>query len=228
MRTGLRGLYVITDATLQPPDALTDRVIRAIEGGAALVQYRDKSTDHDLRLRQARELAAACRARGALLIINDDIGLAAESGAHGVHLGRDDPGPEEARRRLGTEAVVGASCYDQWSRACDAAAKGVDYIAFGRFFRSRTKPGAAQASLDLIRRARQQWAIPVAAIGGITPQNGGQLVEAGADMLAVVQGVFAAPDCRQATAAYAALFEGGEPREALTNPSSRGVRGRSR
>jgi thiamine-phosphate pyrophosphorylase len=220
MWTRLRGLYAITDAALQPPGQLTARVIQAIEGGAALVQYRDKSTDHGLRLRQARELAQECRRRGALLIINDDVQLAADSGAHGVHLGRDDPDPDEARKRLGDEAVVGVSCYDQWSRAREAAAKGVDYIAFGRFFASRTKPLAAQANLDLVRRARRQYAIPIAAIGGITPQNGRRLVEAGADMLAVVRGVFAAADCRQAAAAYAALFEHTEA--AAARFSSRG------
>jgi thiamine-phosphate pyrophosphorylase len=99
------------------------------------------------------------------------------------------------------------SCYDQWARALQAAEQGANYIAFGRFFPSRTKPQAVQANLDLIRRAKQQLAVPVAAIGGITPQNGVQLVAAGADMLAVVQGVFAAADIRQAARAYAALFD---------------------
>ena len=203
----LSGLYAITDAALQQPEQLPERVARAIDGGARLVQYRDKSGDRAARLHQARVLAEVCRARGALLIINDDAQLAADSGADGVHLGRDDGDPTAARRRLGAGAIIGVSCYDQWPRALQAAEQGVDYIAFGRFFASRTKPQAVQASLDLIRRAKQQLALPVAAIGGITPHNGAQLVAAGADMLAVVQGVFAAADIGQAARAYAALFD---------------------
>ncbi len=203
----MRGLYVITDAALQPPERLTVRVGAAIEGGAALVQYRDKSADRALRLRQARALAELCRAHGVTFIINDDIQLAADSGADGVHLGRDDSEPDEARRRLGEQAIIGVSCYNRWPRARQAAEQGADYIAFGRFFPSHTKPQAVRASLDLIRRAKQQLGTPVAAIGGITPQNGAELVDAGADMLAVVQGVFAAEDVRQAAAAYAALLQ---------------------
>jgi thiamine-phosphate pyrophosphorylase len=203
----LSGLYAITDAALQQPEQLPERVARAIDGGARLVQYRDKSGDRAARLHQARALAEVCRARGALLIINDDTQLAADSGADGVHLGRDDGDPTAARRRLGAGAIIGVSCYDQWPRALQAAEQGADYIAFGRFFASRTKPQAVQASLDLIRRAKQQLALPVAAIGGITPHNGAQLVAAGADMLAVVQGVFAAADIGQAARAYAALFD---------------------
>jgi thiamine-phosphate pyrophosphorylase len=203
----LSGLYAITDAALQEPEQLPERVARAIDGGARLVQYRDKSGDRAARLHQARVLAELCRARGALLIINDDAQLAADSGADGVHLGRDDGDPAAARRRLGAGAIIGVSCYDQWPRALQAVEQGADYIAFGRFFPSRTKPQAVQASLDLIRRAKQQLALPVAAIGGITAHNGAQLVAAGADMLAVVQGVFAAADIRQAASAYAALFD---------------------
>lgn len=203
----LSGLYAITDAALQDPDQLPERVAQAIDGGARLVQYRDKSGDRAGRLRQARMLAELCRARGALLIVNDDTELAADSGADGVHLGRDDDAPAAARRRLGPRAVIGVSCYDQWERALEAVEQGADYVAFGRFYPSRTKPQAVQASLDLIRRAKQQLAVPVAAIGGITAQNGAQLVDAGADMLAVVRGVFAAADIRQAASAYAALFD---------------------
>jgi thiamine-phosphate pyrophosphorylase len=206
MSARLSGLYVVTDATLQPPDELIRRVELAIDGGAALVQYRDKSTDAARRLRQAHALAALCRTRDVALIINDDVQLALDSGADGVHLGREDAAPAEARQRLGPGRLIGVSCYAQWPRAREAIAQGADYIAFGRYFASRTKPLAEQANLDLIRRAKRQLPLPVAAIGGITPDNGAALIEAGADMLAVVQGVFAAEDCRQAARAYAALF----------------------
>ena len=207
-RNELRGLYAITDASLQPHGKLLERAALAIDGGAAILQYRDKDSDPALRLREARGLAELCRTRGATLIINDDVQLAADSGAHGVHLGKDDADPADARRRLGDRAIIGVSCYNQWDRARRAAAEGADYVAFGRFFPSRTKPAAVQADVALITRARQEPGLPVVAIGGITPDNGRQLVEAGADMLAVVQGVFAAADVRQAAAAYAALFAG--------------------
>lgn len=202
----LRGLYAITDASLQAPQQLTERVSLAIAGGAALIQYRDKASAAAVRVRQARALAGLCREHGIPLIINDDIALAAECGAQGVHLGKDDPDPASARRLLGQQAIIGVSCYNQWARAQWAAEQDVDYIAFGRFFTSRTKPDAVQAGLDLIRHAKQQWSLPVAAIGGITPKNGMPLIEAGADLLAVVHGVFAAPDIRAAAAAYARLF----------------------
>lgn len=205
-RARLRGLYVITDAGLQPPNQLTARAAAAIEGGARLLQYRDKSAHRAQRLQQAGELAALCRDTGATLIINDDAQLAAEVGAHGVHLGREDSEPGEARRLLGSGAIIGVSCYNQWSRAVQAAAAGADYIAFGRFFPSRTKPDAVQAEPGLITRASRELGLPVAAIGGITATNGVALIAAGADMLAVVRGVFGSEDVRQAAARYTALF----------------------
>ena len=202
----LCGLYAITDAALQPPGQLLEHVMFAIDGGAKLIQYRDKSGDALFRLRQATELAEACRTRQIALIINDDIELAAECGAQGVHLGKDDTDPETARRLLGDEAILGVSCYDQLSLARRAAEAGADYIAFGRFFPSRTKPDAVQANPALIRQAKDTLAVPVAAIGGITPLNAGTLIDAGADMLAVIHGVFGQPDIREAASAYARLF----------------------
>lgn len=202
-----RGLYAITDAGLQSPDALGERVAQAIEGGAVLIQYRDKSADHALRRRQAGELTALCAARGVALLINDDVALAADVGAGGVHLGRNDADPAEARRVLGDTALIGVSCYNAWRRAQAAADAGADYVAFGRFFPSHTKPQAAQAELDLLRRAKQQLRLSVAAIGGITPDNGASLIEAGADLLAVVHGVFGQADVAAAARRYAGLFD---------------------
>ena len=202
----LNGLYAITDARLQRPDQLTERVRQAIDGGARLIQYRDKSADAVFRLRQANALADLCRERGVALIINDDVELAAECGAQGVHLGENDADPQTARRLLGDSAIIGVSCYNRLPLALQAANQGADYIAFGRFFPSRTKPKAVQASLDLIRMARQQLSLPLAAIGGITAHNAAALLDAGVAMLAVVHGVFGAADIRHAAAAYAALF----------------------
>jgi len=202
----LNGLYAITDARLQRPDQLTERVRQAIEGGARLIQYRDKSADAVFRLRQSNALADLCREHGVALIINDDVELAAECGAQGVHLGENDADPQTARLLLGDNAIIGVSCYNRLPLALHAANQGADYIAFGRFFPSRTKPKAVQASLDLIRMARQQISLPVAAIGGITAHNAAALLDAGVTMLAVVHGVFGAADIRQAAVTYAALF----------------------
>jgi thiamine-phosphate pyrophosphorylase len=178
----------------------------AIDGGAALVQYRDKSDNHRLRLQQAKALAELCHARGVPLIINDDVELAGDCGAQGVHLGRDDADARAARSLLGAEAIIGVSCYNDLSLARRAAESGADYIAFGRFFPSQTKPGAVPAGPDLIHQAKQELSLPVAAIGGITPDNAGQLIDAGADMLAVVNGIFAAADIQRAAADYSVFF----------------------
>ena len=223
----LRGLYAITDATLQAPGQLAVSVSLAIDGGAALVQYRDKSDNYRLRLQQAKALADLCRDRGVPLIVNDDVELAGNCGAQGVHLGRDDADLRSARRLLGNEAIIGVSCYDKLSLARQAAESGADYVAFGRFFPSRTKPGAVQASPDLIRNARQELSLPVAAIGGITPDNAGQLIEAGADMLAVVNGIFAATDIQRAAKDFSVLFERSPEitKESLIIPSLRAQRG---
>jgi thiamine-phosphate pyrophosphorylase len=206
-RPELRGLYAITDSSLQPPEKLLQRVDAAIDGGARLIQYRDKHSDQTVRRRQAAELAELCDRRGISLIINDDVQLALECGARGVHLGRDDCDITTARTRLGAEAIIGLSCYNQWPTALRAVAAGADYIAFGRFFPSRTKPEAVAANIELLTQASSSFEVPVAAIGGITPENGAQLVHAGADLLAVIHGVFGQPDVRAAARAYNRLFD---------------------
>ena len=139
-------------------------------------------------------------------LINDDIHLAATIEAAGVHLGRDDADTVTARAALGPHAIIGVSCYNELARAQAAQDAGADYVAFGRFFPSRTKPQALEAAPELLRAARGALKIPVVAIGGITPENGGVLIEAGADALAVIEGVFGLADVRAAAARYAALF----------------------
>ena len=206
MTSRLRGLYAITDASLQPVEQLVTHVQMAIQGGASLVQYRDKSSPQPLRLQQARGLASLCKQHNIPLLINDDVELALASGAAGVHLGKDDLDASSARQRLGGEALIGVSCYNQWALAEAAATQPVDYIAFGRFFPSQTKADAVQADSRLIHRAKQQLQLPVAVIGGITAANATALVDAGADMLAVVQAVFGVKDIRRAAKEFAALY----------------------
>ncbi len=206
MTPRLRGLYAIADTAYLDDARLAGAVEQAIAGGARVVQYRDKRNDAATRLRQTQALSRLCRERRVIFLVNDDVSLAKESGADGVHLGRDDLPLSEARAQLGADKLIGVSCYNELGRALAAGKQGADYVAFGSFFPSRTKPQAVCASLDLLRTARAQLKIPIVAIGGITPENGADLIRAGADMLAVIEGVFGQPDVRAAARRYANLF----------------------
>lgn len=203
----IRGLYAIADTEYLPSTKLPAAVEHAIQGGARLIQYRDKKGDRATRRGQAEELARLCRRHGVPLIVNDDVDLAADSDADGVHLGRDDAPVAGARRRLGPRAVIGVSCYNELERALAAESQGADYVAFGSFHPSRTKPRAVRATLELLRAARKQLRLPLVAIGGVTPENGAELIAAGADALAAAEGVFNRPDIRAAAERYARLFE---------------------
>ncbi len=200
------GLYLVTPPWPTPLETLAAGVTSGIAGGARLIQYREKTGSWSTRLQRARVLLAHCRAAGVPLVINDDVELAAAVGANGVHLGADDGPPRVARAILGADAIVGVSCYASLERALAAQAEGADYLAFGSFYPSATKPDAVRADPDLLRRARRCLDRPLVAIGGITPENGGPLIAAGADMLAVVSGVFAVPDVAAAARAYSRLF----------------------
>jgi thiamine-phosphate pyrophosphorylase len=201
-----RGLYVITDTDLHTGKALAESVARAIDGGAKAVQYRDKSKASSRRHTEALMLVRICRPRGVALIINDDVELAFQIGADGVHLGRDDTPLQTARERLGADCIIGVSCYDDVERGQAAERHGADYVAFGSMFPSMTKPGASRATMATIAAARQRIRLPIVAIGGITPQNGASLLSAGVDVLAVVRGVFGADDPAEAARQYARLF----------------------
>ncbi len=210
--THLDGLYLITPDTADAPGVLAAQVVQAVSGGVRLVQYRHKGPDRRLRRDQAAVVLGVCRIARVPFIVNDDVALAAEIGADGVHLGRDDGDPITARRRLGADAIIGVSCYDDLALAQAAERAGASYVAFGSFFPSVTKPHAVRASVELLSAARDSLRIPAVAIGGITPQNGERLIAAGARMLAVVTGVFAQPDLAAAARAYASLFIDGDPR----------------
>jgi thiamine-phosphate pyrophosphorylase len=202
----LAGLYAIT-----PDEPGTDILVRkvglALRGGASLVQYRNKNASPALRLEQGRALAALCRAAGAAFIVNDDLALALALGADGVHLGADDGDLAEARRRLGQEKLLGASCYDRIELAEAAAKAGVDYLAFGSVFSSGTKPGAVRAPLAIFAEARRRFALPLVAIGGITLQNAPQVYAAGADAVAVISALFDAGDISASAAAFTRLHQ---------------------
>jgi len=209
-KPAVTGLYVIADRAYLAPDGFAPAVAQAVAGGARLVQYRDKHAGADERARIATDLAALCRRLAVPFIVNDDPQLAKAVGAHGVHLGRDDADIASARRLLGAPTLIGVSCYNDLARAQAAEDAGADYVAFGSFYPSPTKPQAVRTDLDLLRAARRVLRIPIVAIGGITPENGPVLIAAGAAALAVIGGVFGQPGIRAACARYARLFVGRE------------------
>ena len=200
----LRGLYAVTDGRTGQP--LIEAVAQALHGGAAMIQYRDKSDDAERRRWEASDLLNLCRSFKVPLIINDDVDLACEIGADGVHLGRDDLTPSTARSMLGEDAIIGVSCYNDLERATYFHESPIDYLAFGAFFPSPTKPHAPRADLDLLEAAHQQFDKPIVCIGGITLENAPSLIQTGADMVAVITGVFGADDIAAAARSFSELF----------------------
>jgi thiamine-phosphate pyrophosphorylase len=197
------GLYAITDSSRWSGSKLVRAVGRCLDGGARVLQFREKTREPDIAL--VRELLKLCRLHRVPFIINDDIDLALRVNADGVHLGRRDSDVVQARQQLGAGAIVGISCYDLLERAHQAERDGANYVAFGAFFPSSTKPGATPVDRDILKRVSLR--VPVVAIGGITPDNGGKLLEAGANLLAVIRGIFGQDDPRKAAENYRQLFE---------------------
>ena len=206
MSRRVSGLYAVTPEMIDTATLLT-RVEAALRGGARMVQYRNKSADRFLQVRQAGAIAHACRRTGACFIVNDSVPLAAETDADGVHLGSGDVDIDSARKALGPDKLIGISCYNQLSLAREAAGNGADYIAFGSFYASATKPAALRADVELLARARRILAIPIVAIGGITLDNAQPLIEAGADALAVVAALFDSADVEQTARRFASAFD---------------------
>ncbi len=211
----IRGLYVIADTglLLDSGSTVTDliqAVTQAITGGARLVQLRHKSNDASTDTPGiesiARELQKLCRDYGVIFIINDHVQLAADIQADGVHLGQEDMPINKARKILGDQAIIGVTCHNQLSLALEAQKQGADYVAFGSFFSSPTKPDAVRAPLTLAREARDLLTLPIVAIGGITPDNAEPLIATGISAIAVASGVFAQTDIKAAAQAYCKLF----------------------
>ena len=206
-KASIRGLYAIADTRTIAPGELPYRVAAAIAGGARIVQYRHKDSGAARPRNEVQDLLATCRRLRVPLIINDDVEFAATLAADGVHLGRDDTDPSAARTRLGRRAIIGVSCYDDLDRAVEAQAAGADYVAFGSFFASTTKPEAVRAPIELLQQARNRLTIPLVAIGGITAHNAARLLAAGADAIAVISGIFTEDDPCVAARRYSTLFE---------------------
>ncbi|WAR46796.1 thiamine phosphate synthase [Methylomonas rapida] len=203
MKFPRRGLYAITQTEHKSLEQIVRDVEDALKGGAVVVQYRDKEPLDAVTL--ASRLLRICHAYQVPLLINDSIELALQTGADGVHLGRDDGDIAAARQLLGKDAIIGVSCYNDIGRAQLAAAAGADYVAFGRFFPSGSKPLAAPAEIATLQQAKRLLNVPIVAIGGILPNNGRQLLDAGADLLAVIGGIFD-QEPETAARAYQTLF----------------------
>ena len=199
------GLYAITRETDDTAQLLRE-VSAALNGGASVVQYRDKSGDAARQHEQASELLLLCQRHTVPLIINDSLRLADLIGANGVHLGRDDGAVREARIILGAQRIIGVSCYQSLELALAAQVAGADYVAFGSFYPSATKPDAPHADLVLLQQARGVLQLPIVAIGGITPDNAESLIDAGADAIAVINALFGAPDIQATARRFAELF----------------------
>ena len=190
----LKGLYAITDENLITNARFSEAVELALQGGARIIQYRDKSNNPQKRLQQATILCSLCEQYQTVSIINDDIELAKAVNADGVHLGKDDISLAKARQILGDKTIIGVSCYNDLSLAVKAEENTADYVAFGAMFPSATKPRAIVAGPDIISQAKQQLSIPVCSIGGITINNIHQVIQHGADMTAVISDLFSADD----------------------------------
>ncbi len=206
-KKNLRGLYAITPDGLENADLLT-RVAAALRGGARLLQYRDKQRPAAQQKEIAEALKTLCAPFDCHFIINDNLALAQAVDADGVHLGGSDGDLAAARRALGPDKILGASCYADLRLAVAAANAGADYVAFGAVYPSLTKPEAEHAPLDLFSRCRNVLAVPTCAIGGITLANAAATIAAGADQLAVISDLFEADDIEARARAYQQLFSG--------------------
>ncbi|PKM21823.1 MAG: thiamine phosphate synthase [Gammaproteobacteria bacterium HGW-Gammaproteobacteria-14] len=209
----IRGLYAITDPRLLDGSRLLTACEAALRGGARILQYRDKPASDTQRRQRALELLRLCRDHGALFIINDDSALAADIGADGVHIGQSDGDLSRARQRLGPDAIIGVTCHGDPALAHQAVMDGANYVAFGRFYPSLTKPHAMPADpavlatrLPMVTTTTTTTPIAKVAIGGITPDNAPPLLKAGADALAVIHGLFGSDDIEARARQFSRLF----------------------
>lgn len=199
------GIYLISDSKNLAIDDLLDKTEKILDVGISLFQFRDKNSKYEIKKSTALKLQTLCKKYNTLLIINDDVVLAKEISADGVHLGRDDMDIDMARKILG-DKIIGVSCYNNLEDAITAEIMGADYIALGSFFNSPTKPEARKIAIDLLPIAKSKLNIPVVAIGGITPENGKQLVDNKVDFLAIISGIYASTDIINSVKAYKNLF----------------------
>ena len=205
----LKGIYAITDAKLMGQD-LVSKTEQAILGGIKILQYRNKTASLKQQEREALELASLCRKNNVVFIINDNVELAIKVNADGVHLGQQDTHLQQARKLLGDNKIIGVTCNNKIELAKTAQQQGANYVAFGRFFNSLTKPSAPAAELSLLSEARKFITIPIVAIGGITQESALSLMNEGVDMLAVIHGIFGQEDILKATRQFVGIIDSHE------------------
>ncbi len=202
----LQGLYVIADAECIGKKNIITKAQEVLSTGVKIIQYRDKINPPIDKAAIAKQLHKLTNTHQSLLVINDDVDLAKSINADGVHLGKDDISIEMARNILGKDKIIGASCYADINNVQPAVQASANYIAFGSFFHSAIKPQAPKADTSLIKQAKSEFTIPICAIGGITPKNAATVLNAGADMIAVISGIFNASSTPQAVQEYLSLF----------------------
>ena len=200
------GIYAISDCENITIENLLEKTELILNVGVSLFQFRNKHGDQYKKKELAQKLQSLCHKYNTPFIINDDLKLAKEISADGVHLGRHDDDIKTARKVLGAK-IIGISCYNDLNRAIVSEQCGADYVAFGSFFPSITKPDASKATIDLLLKSKSRLNIPVVAIGGITPENGKELIKADVDFLAVISGLYSVTDTVSATLAYKNLFK---------------------
>ncbi len=201
-----KGLYAITDCENLTNADLIKKTETILSIGVSLFQYRNKTSNQKSKKDLAKQLQSLCRKYNTPFIVNDDVTLAQEIDADGIHLGKDDKAIGIVRKILGSK-IIGISCYNDLDHAINAEKSGANYIAFGSFFPSVTKPNAQKANIELLKKAKSCLKIPIVAIGGITPENGKQLINTEVDILAIISGLYSAPDIIEATKNYKNLFK---------------------
>lgn len=201
----IKGVYAITPDE-KNTNLLLTKVEATLQGGARILQYRNKLANHKLQTQQARELLSLCRQYHVPFIINDSVELCLKLDADGVHLGLDDGNIAEVREGLGADKILGASCYNHFDLAMQAQQAGASYVAFGACFASNTKPNASVANLELFEQAKAKLHIPTVAIGGITLANASLVIDAGASSIAMINAIFNTDDIKATTQQFSQLF----------------------
>lgn len=186
----LKGVYVLTDAYLTPKESILTQMERVLKTGVSVIQFRDKYASDEEAESTCRALQALCNRYNALFIIDDRLALAKKIDADGLHVGEDDVSFEEARAVLGNEKIIGVSCYGDVSRALKYEALGADYVAFGSFFDSPTKPNSKVVPREVLKEAKEVLQVPICAIGGINASNIASLAQYDIAMYSVISAVF--------------------------------------
>ncbi len=207
--TKLKGFYAITDPKLTPYEnnLILEKVEQALKGGTKIIQLRDKYHSNEFLLNFAKELKFLCKNYGAIFLIDDRVELAKMCDADGVHLGKEDMPIEEARKFLGKNKIIGISCYGELQKAKIMEKLGANYVAFGSFYPSPTKPEAKIISKNILKQAKEILKIPVCAIGGITLEKAKELINCGADMIAVISDLWCSKNIYEKAKKFSQYFK---------------------